>query len=189
MAGFGFAGRRSFYKWINTIFNKVDNHRIKEVGPDRAAAEWLLRCGASVKWKDQKCWVSDYNSLEVNTKLQHVIEDIDATESCIMNEGFHYFNGLNNLRKIKFRRCIYLDDTCIHKLTETDVKNSLQHLEIISCGNITDNGVLGVTKFKNLKKLHLFDLPEVNRECLCVLIKSLPDCDIDFPEKKSSNDV
>ena len=25
--------------------------RIKDVGPDRACAEWLLRCGAVVKWK------------------------------------------------------------------------------------------------------------------------------------------
>lgn len=30
--------------------NRVDRSRIEEVGPDRACAEWLLRCGAGVKW-------------------------------------------------------------------------------------------------------------------------------------------
>lgn len=45
------SGCRHFWGWFNSIFNMVDANRIEEVGPDRAAAEWLLRCGAKVKWK------------------------------------------------------------------------------------------------------------------------------------------
>ena len=45
------SGSRPFFGWLNSIFNKVDPQRIADVGADRAAAEWLLRCGAAVKWK------------------------------------------------------------------------------------------------------------------------------------------
>ena len=33
--------------------------RIKDVGPDRACAEWLLRCGAVVKWHGKGNFIRD----------------------------------------------------------------------------------------------------------------------------------
>ena len=42
---------RTFLGWFDAAFNKYDEARVKEVGADRAAAEWLLRCGAGeVGW-------------------------------------------------------------------------------------------------------------------------------------------
>ncbi|XP_025775100.1 ATP synthase subunit s, mitochondrial, partial [Puma concolor] len=41
---------RYFWGWLNAVFNKVDYERIRDVGPDRAASEWLLRCGAMVRY-------------------------------------------------------------------------------------------------------------------------------------------
>ena len=37
---------RTFMGWFDAAFNRYDEARVKEVGADRAAAEWLLRCGA-----------------------------------------------------------------------------------------------------------------------------------------------
>ena len=34
------------------IDNQVDSERVKEVGVDRACAEWILRCGGGVQWKE-----------------------------------------------------------------------------------------------------------------------------------------
>ena len=34
---------RSFLGWFDNAFNKYDKTRVTEVGPNRAAAEWLLR--------------------------------------------------------------------------------------------------------------------------------------------------
>ncbi|XP_011488346.1 ATP synthase subunit s, mitochondrial isoform X1 [Oryzias latipes] len=56
-------GRRHFWGWLNAVFNKVDHDRIKAVGPDRAAAEWLLRCGAKVRFRGFDRWHLDYNAL------------------------------------------------------------------------------------------------------------------------------
>lgn len=67
----------------------MDYSRIKDVGPDRAAAEWLVKCGASIKWMNKDNWVTDYNDLQTQT-FKNVIEEIDATEACIMHIGFPY---------------------------------------------------------------------------------------------------
>jgi ATP synthase, H+ transporting, mitochondrial F0 complex, subunit s len=71
----------------------VDPSRIKEVGPDRACAEWLLRCGAGLRWKNSKTILKDYNSLPVTSGGQKIAE-IDATGSAIMDCGFPYFSTL-----------------------------------------------------------------------------------------------
>ncbi|KAG8193352.1 hypothetical protein JTE90_022981 [Oedothorax gibbosus] len=172
---------RLFYTWLNTVFNKVDYSRIKDVGPDRAAAEWLLKCGASVKWKNYDNWVTDYNILQTQS-FKNVIEEIDATESCIMHIGFPYLSGLNYLRRIKFCKCIYLEDTCMTMLSVR--KDSLHHLDVISCGNITDKGILAIADIRKLQSLYLYDLPEVKNvsNCIEVLQKTLPECKITFRE-------
>ncbi|GCC27371.1 hypothetical protein chiPu_0005795 [Chiloscyllium punctatum] len=81
---------RNFWGWLNAVFNKVDYDRIKDVGPDRAASEWLLRCGASVRYKGFDKWQKDYNHLPTGPLEKFKIERIDATESCIMFKGFDY---------------------------------------------------------------------------------------------------
>jgi len=69
----------------------VDEQRIKEVGPDRACAEWLLRCGAKVRWDKREEWLADYNSLPIGQYRALKIVEIDATESCVMGIGFTHF--------------------------------------------------------------------------------------------------
>lgn len=68
---------------------RVDQERIRSVGPDRACAEWLLRNGASVKWKNFSEYLKDYNSLP--EKNQYYIQAVDATDSGITHVGFPYF--------------------------------------------------------------------------------------------------
>ena len=52
----------------------MDQDRIKEIGPEKAAAEWLMRNGAALRWKNQKNFVSDYNSMEATTRPGDTIE-------------------------------------------------------------------------------------------------------------------
>lgn len=73
-------------------FHRVDESRIKDVGPDRACAEWLLRCGALVKWRNMESWTKDYNSLPVSGGRLLKVEEIDATDSAIMHIGFPHFS-------------------------------------------------------------------------------------------------
>lgn len=92
--------------WFINTWNKHDTERIKEVGTDRAAAEWLLRCGAGVTWKGAVKPLKDYNALPVGNYRKHKIWKIDATDSCVMDTGFDYLRDLPELREIKLNNCV-----------------------------------------------------------------------------------
>ncbi|XP_051873465.1 ATP synthase subunit s, mitochondrial [Pristis pectinata] len=173
--------RRNFWGWLNAVFNKVDYDRIKAVGPDRAASEWLLRCGASVRYKGFDKWQKDYNHLPTGPLEKFKIEAIDATESCIMFKGFDYLDYLEHVEEIKFQRCIYIQDECLERLCRIEnLQKSLQWLEIISCGNVTDRGIISLYHLKNLRYLFLSDLPgiEEKERTLQTLQRALPACQL-----------
>lgn len=91
-------GRRSSGWWgasgddrcASLLACRVDRERIEAVGPDRAASEWLLRCGALVRYRGHDNWQQDYNGLPTGPLGKYKIQAIDATESCIMHKGFDY---------------------------------------------------------------------------------------------------
>uniref|UniRef100_UPI00358F7743 ATP synthase subunit s, mitochondrial n=1 Tax=Myxine glutinosa TaxID=7769 RepID=UPI00358F7743 len=173
--------KRSFWTWLNSVFNTVDHERIKEVGPDRAAAEWLLRCGAAVRFKSFDKWHKDYNHLPSGPPGRLYIEAIDGTDSCIFSKGFDYLDGLQYVLWLRFHRCMYISDTCLERLATIDsIVASLQHLEVKSCGNVTDRGICALHTLRNLQSLILFDLPGIKNQGKLVqtLKKSLPSCNI-----------
>ncbi len=98
--------QRPFFGWLNMIFNKVDPSRVAEVGPDRACAEWLLRCGASVRWSGKDTFIKDYNSLPVGGGRGLKILEVDATDAAIMEVGFPHFENLTDFRKLKLKNCL-----------------------------------------------------------------------------------
>ncbi|KAM3852679.1 ATP synthase subunit s, mitochondrial isoform 1-T3 [Vipera latastei] len=169
--------RRHFWGWLNAVFNQVDQERIQAVGPDRAASEWLLRCGASVRYHGYDKWQQDYNALPMGPLEKYKIQAIDATESCIMNKGFDYLDGLKHLEEIKFCKCIYIEDACLQRISDTpSLQKSLLRLFLISCGNVTDKGIIALHKLSNLEYLFLSDLPGIREKERTVqsLKKSMP---------------
>ncbi|XP_050981898.1 ATP synthase subunit s, mitochondrial [Labeo rohita] len=155
-------GSREFWGWLNAVFNKVDYERIKAVGPDRAAAEWLLRCGAKVRFRGFDRWQHDYNGLPTGPFGRYRIEAIDATESCIMYRGFDHLEGLEHVEEIRFNKCIYIEDTCLERLSQIKtLQDSLKNMTIVSCGNVTDKGIIALHHLRNLEWLLLSDLPGV----------------------------
>ena len=64
-----------------------------------------------------------------------------------------------------------------------NVKDSLEQLQVSSCGDISDDGVKSLSSLTELHYLLLYDLPEVtNKEdCTSHLKKYLKKCKIDFP--------
>lgn len=176
-------GVRPFWGWLNAVFNKVDYERIKAVGPDRAAAEWLLRCGAKVRFQGFDRWQHDYNGLPTGPLGRYKIQAIDATESCIMYRGFDHLDGLEHLEEVRLNKCIYIEDTCLERLSKTEkLQDSLRRLEIVSCGNVTDKGLIALHHLRNLEYLFLSDLPGVREKETTVerLQTALPQLDIEL---------
>lgn len=180
--------RRHLWGWLNTVFNKVDESRIRDVGPDQACAEWLLRCGAVVRWLDRDQWTTDYNSLPASGGRALKIEEVDATDSAVMHIGFPHFRGCKHIRRIIFHRSSYLDDAALSQLPL--LKDSLKQLQISSCGNITPEGLKHLHQLKNLDYLMLYDLPEIQDKDAVVkeLEAALPSCTVDFPYALAKDD-
>ncbi|XP_042884882.1 ATP synthase subunit s, mitochondrial-like isoform X1 [Penaeus japonicus] len=183
-----FTSHQKLWGWLNTIFNKVDESRIKEVGPDRACAEWLLRCGALVKWRNMESWTKDYNNLPVSGGRLLKIEEIDATDSAIMHIGFPHFRGCKHIRRIVFHKSSYLDDAGLGQLPL--LKDSLEELQVSSCGNVTEEGLRHLKQLKNLTYLLIYDLPEIrDKDAMCKeLEEALPNCAVVFPYASAEDD-
>jgi len=77
------------------LFARPDRDRIKEVGPNRACAEWLLRCGATLKWKGSDRFQTDYHALPPSDFRSFLIEEVEAVEAGIMRVGFEHFGEIS----------------------------------------------------------------------------------------------
>ncbi|XP_071477314.1 ATP synthase subunit s, mitochondrial-like [Diadema antillarum] len=182
-------GIRSLWGMLNAVFNQVDRSRIREVGPDRAAAEWLLRCGAAVRFRDFEKWTEDYNLLPAGGRDKLKLVEVDATDSCIMHIGFEHFKGIDHLRYLKLHHCTYLQDTCVSKLIY--LKDCLEELQISSCGDVTDKGLTNLIHLHKLKMLFLCDLPAVKDMdgVLGILGPALPQCEIRYLSLEGLKDL
>ena len=81
---------RQFWNSLNIIRNKYDRKRVEELGPDRACAEWLLRCGGSIRFKNWGSFITNYKSIPKGSPGQFKIEEIRAIKASITSEGFAY---------------------------------------------------------------------------------------------------
>ncbi|KAJ8930619.1 hypothetical protein NQ314_016532 [Rhamnusium bicolor] len=168
---------RSLFHWINLQFNVVDDDRTKQFGPDRTCAEWILRNGGAVKWVNSGELVIDYNELpREGTVLR--LQEIDASDSSIMHNGFAHFKGCEYVRKIIFHKCNYLEDSAFSELYY--LKKTLMFLQVSSCPNITEKGLLHLNVLSNLKELVMYDLQDVKNmdQVVAALKSSLPQCNI-----------
>lgn len=180
-----------FWAWLTIIFNsklsgidktfvrRVSETRVKQIGPDRACAEWLLRNGAIIRWKGMNEFVTNYNNLPKDDEQPakpYYLHEVDATQASISHHGFAHFKNCKYVEGIKFDKCMYLEDEAIKQLEV--LKNSLESLLIYNCGNITDEGLLAISRLLKLKTLKLANLIEVKdmKKCLKTLQTSLPNC-------------
>ncbi|XP_044766944.1 ATP synthase subunit s, mitochondrial-like [Coccinella septempunctata] len=168
--------RNLFGHVLNKVFNAVDEDRRKKFGPDRSCAEWLLRNGASVKFKGSSELLTDYNSLP-DEDFPLTIAEVEAVDSSISQYGFGNFRGCKQIWKIAFVRCNLLDNGAMKELSV--LTESLRHLKISNCPDITDDGLLHLQSLK-LTDLELYNLPYVkDKETVLQTLKSsLPKCNI-----------
>ncbi|XP_053978728.1 ATP synthase subunit s, mitochondrial [Hylaeus anthracinus] len=170
---------RSFFYWLTIIFNRVDEERIKKLGPDLACAEWLLRNGAFVRWKGFSEKLTDYNSLP-SAGNKYYIEAVDADNAGISHIGFPYFEGCKHIKEIKLKNCRYINNDAIPLLSV--LQDSLINLELVNCKSITDEGLHNIKLLKNLEMLQIQGLPYLKDKDLIrkEIIQALPKCKIDI---------
>ncbi|EDV21752.1 uncharacterized protein TRIADDRAFT_59792 [Trichoplax adhaerens] len=168
---------RLFYSWLNYVFNRVDENRIKDVGPDRVAAEWVLRCGGSVKFANKK-WLSDYNSLSDGPRASFMLEHIDLNETTITDEGLRHVTFLKYLKSINLCTCHNVTDIGMHHISS--LQESLIKLNLNGCSSVTNAGLLSLRELKLLEELDIRNMMSVKDEELVIaeLKANLSVCEI-----------
>ncbi|KAK0054855.1 ATP synthase subunit s mitochondrial [Biomphalaria pfeifferi] len=168
---------RSFWG-VTVAFNQVDEERVKLAGPDRAAAEWVLRNEGSIKWTTSPAHLNDYNMLPRSDFEEYKLEEIDLSNTKVIDLGFEHLKNLKHLRKVKLYKCVSIMDDALKNLQH--VKDTLENLEIIDCPMITEAGLTHLIKLRNLKVLILSALeavPDLNKS-VNRLKSSMPWCHI-----------
>ena len=62
---------------------------------------------------------------------------------------FIFLDGLKHLEEIKFNKCIYIEDTCLERLSSIEnLQETLYMMEVVSCGNVTDKGIIALHKLR-----------------------------------------
>ncbi|GBP83992.1 ATP synthase subunit s, mitochondrial [Eumeta japonica] len=160
------------------MFNKPDEKRVKLLGPDRTCAEWVLRNGGSVVWIDGKK-LSDYNYLPSEDVPAKKIREIDGSNSSISHYGFSHLIGCTDLKKIILHNNKYINDSALKGLEYA--RESLTHLQVSQCINVTDVGIRDIKSLRNLEMLVLFELEYVENleACKEFLQNELPKCKIE----------
>lgn len=178
--------QRQLWSWLNIVWNKYDRKRVEEMGPDRACAEWLLRCGGSVRYKNWGSLTVDYNAIPSGTPDQFKIEEIRAIKACITSQGFAYLNGLTDLKRIHLEKCDEVGDSSIARCNLA--KDSLESMTLIELVQLTDNGLAYLAGLKNLKQIDLARLPGIkNRDAVLRLLKrELPQCTVNYDDNLPS---
>ncbi|XP_013388574.1 ATP synthase subunit s, mitochondrial-like isoform X1 [Lingula anatina] len=170
--------KRLFFSWFRRGLNAVDNTRIKDFGPDRCSAEWIIKTGGKIRWAGTTRFEDNYNSLPPEQDRSYKLEEINADNSEIMGMGFANFRGIKNLKKLTMNNCKYLDDEGMFYLEE-HTSDCLEHLEFSHC-KVTEAGLQHLTHLRKLKVLKAHHLSGVkNPEDIEKNMQSaLPSCDV-----------
>lgn len=60
-----------------------------------------------------------------------------------------FVDGLTCVDEIKLNKCIYIEDTCLERLSSIEnLQRSLYMMEVVSCGNVSDKGVIALHKLQ-----------------------------------------
>lgn len=83
------------------------------------------------------------------SSLRVEMGSVSAVLMCVFPSFFSISEGLKYLEEIKFNKCIYIEDSCLERLSSIEnLQESLYMMEVVSCGNVTDKGIIALHKLR-----------------------------------------
>ncbi|XP_030749634.1 distal membrane-arm assembly complex protein 2 [Sitophilus oryzae] len=167
--------------WMNSNEHKEvylqhyipERHQI--LGPELAAAHFIVYRGGSVKFHGQEEWIkADNGKYELPSMYQEMyLERMDCTDMNLHYEGLENLRGLKDLQWLSLNGNKYIDDFCMDVIANI-FSHSLIYLDLRNCFNISERGIGALFKMKKLKVLYLDDLLKDTRyELTCMLLQDL----------------
>uniref|UniRef100_A0AC34Q643 Mitochondrial ATP synthase regulatory component factor B n=1 Tax=Panagrolaimus sp. JU765 TaxID=591449 RepID=A0AC34Q643_9BILA len=138
--------------------------RLLFLGPDLAAAHFLVHRGASIKFVGQSEWIKQDKKKHYLLPGRKVpglyIEAIDASGTELLYEGFDNLYDLEHVRMLRLAGCEYVDDWTLSRIG-TMFADSLELLDLSGCHRISAKGLRGLHSLKKLSYLRLEGLDHV----------------------------
>ncbi|PAV86557.1 hypothetical protein WR25_11947 [Diploscapter pachys] len=149
--------------------------RLLFLGPDLAAAHFLVHRGAAVKFLGENAWIKKDKwgnySLPGRKVPGLFIEAIDASDTNLMFEGFDNLGNLKHLRLLRLSNCPYVDDWVLSRVG--GLMDKLEMLDISFCNKVTGKGLMGLTTLKKLKHLRLDGIPAKDLAKASILLEEV----------------
>uniref|UniRef100_A0A0M3IIE3 ATP synthase subunit s-like protein n=1 Tax=Ascaris lumbricoides TaxID=6252 RepID=A0A0M3IIE3_ASCLU len=157
-----FDNTRRFKRYRHFQHLQFDQRFIPErllfLGPDLAAAHFLVHRDAAVKFVGENVWIKKDKKGRYDLPGRRVpdlfIEAIDASDTELMFEGFDNLCELEHLRMLRLAGCQYADDWMMGRIG-TMFSQSLEMLDLSDCDRITAKGLAGLRSLKKLRYLRL----------------------------------
>ncbi|KAK9511471.1 hypothetical protein O3M35_000119 [Rhynocoris fuscipes] len=158
-----------------------DQRFIKErhdiLGDDIAAAHFIVYRNGRVRFKDNEKWIEkppdEEDCFELPNKFVRnmYLEAIDASNTRIRHEGLVNLRNLKQLKWLSFMNCETADDWFVDRLSG-EVQDTLEHLNLSNCTNLTKNSLSCFYRFKNLKRVLLHNVVKNKEfEFSCMLLE------------------
>ena len=132
-------------------FNHYDKERVTKIGPDAAAAEWLLKNEGSIRGRGFSAWVEDYGGVSVCYTPSFKIAEIKAVDADITSGGCEHFKGLDHLKSVTLTGCVNIGDHGLQLICRHCHK-TVETIDITGTG-ISTSGLKHLFACSNLKSL------------------------------------
>ncbi|KAL5008275.1 hypothetical protein ScPMuIL_013856 [Solemya velum] len=161
---------------------KFRPERLKFLGPDLAAAHFIVARHGAVKFLGREKWFRRDKSGAYYIPNRRVdglqVEAIDASGTELMYVGLDNLVDLECLRYLSVSNCQLIDDWCLsrlHMFSET-----LEFLDVSGCPQVTERGLACLHHLRKLKGLNIANLPKIaNKELVTLYLEEmLPDCTV-----------
>ena len=174
--------QKSYQKLVDG--QRFNRDRLIALGPDLAAAHFLLARGCGVKFTCHPEWTTPSQRYD-NKTVPHTyvpgfhIEGIEAQDSQLIYEGFSSLRNLRHLKHLDVSYSPHIDAWCLDRITG-EYQDTLEYLDLSGCKSLNWNGLECIWRLTRLKTLVLRDLEHiVDLKMLCLLILDvLPDLEI-----------
>uniref|UniRef100_A0A131XX70 ATP synthase subunit s-like protein n=1 Tax=Ixodes ricinus TaxID=34613 RepID=A0A131XX70_IXORI len=142
------------------------------LGPDLAAASFLVFRGAAVKFHGKDDWYRKAEDGSTGLPQSYEegwrVEAVDASEVELLYEGLDNLTNLGGLKALRLCGCPFVDDWFLDRLSQ--FKDSLEQLDLSGCPQITHRGLSALYRLRNLKTLTLRYLSHVEHLQLVALM-------------------
>ncbi|CAK5060713.1 unnamed protein product [Meloidogyne enterolobii] len=155
--------------------------RLLFLGPDLAAAHFIVHRNGSVKFMEDPNWYKREGKLRryalPGKKVDGMyVEAIDASGTELMFEGFDNLYDLEFLRLLSLKNCRYVDDWVLSRIGGM-FSNSLEMLDLSNCKRISAKGLVGLRSLTKLRFLRLDGLENIEgiEKSALMLEDAIPD--------------